>query len=162
MPGLDIRSSPEQGLGAFAIDSIQKGSIVREYVGEIIDEREKESRAIRKECKYMMGYGVGGYIDAEYCGNAARFFNHSCDPNCSAEEWTVSGFYRIGIMALKAIQAGEEITFSYGPNYHFRTCMCSQCRNCFTKKRKRQAAPKQRTSGSKEIKTANTTQCMYY
>lgn len=28
-------------------------------------------------------------IDATFKGNASRFLNHSCDPNCSLEKWLV-------------------------------------------------------------------------
>lgn len=28
-------------------------------------------------------------IDATFKGNASRFLNHSCDPNCNLEKWLV-------------------------------------------------------------------------
>jgi SET domain-containing protein len=43
-------------------------------------------------------------------GNAARWINHACNPNCEADE--VDG--RIFIKARRAIKAGEELFYDYG------------------------------------------------
>jgi SET domain-containing protein len=44
-------------------------------------------------------------------GNAARWINHACEPNCEAEE-TAEG--RIFIKALRDLQPGEELFYDYG------------------------------------------------
>jgi hypothetical protein len=49
-------------------------------------------------------------IDALHGGNSSRWINHSCDPNCEADE--VDG--RIFIKALRDIAAGEELNYDYG------------------------------------------------
>ncbi len=49
-------------------------------------------------------------IDALYGGNSSRWINHSCDPNCEAEEQDG----RIFIKALRNIEAGEELNYDYG------------------------------------------------
>ena len=49
-------------------------------------------------------------IDANYGGNSARWINHSCDPNCFADERDG----RIFITALRNIKAGEELNYDYG------------------------------------------------
>lgn len=36
-------------------------------------------------------------LDAGCRGNLARFINHSCEPNLTAECWVVDGFPRLGI-----------------------------------------------------------------
>ena len=53
--------------------------------------------------------------------------NHSCDPNCITQKWTVNGDTRVGLFAIKDITPGAELTF----NYQFETvgdnkkaCMC--------------------------------------
>ena len=46
-------------------------------------------------------------------GNKARFINHSCEPNCQAEYWTVEGRERVGIFATSLISEGQEITYDY-------------------------------------------------
>jgi len=42
-------------------------------------------------------------------GNAAKWINHACDPNCEADE--EDG--RVFIRALRNIKAGEELNFDY-------------------------------------------------
>ncbi|EGZ20174.1 hypothetical protein PHYSODRAFT_312951 [Phytophthora sojae] len=115
-PHLEVRRTLRMGRGVFALVKILKGDLIREFVGE------KYS-----PCLYTMKYRVKHYIDAQEFGNKSRLFNHSCEPNSRAEEWTVAGNYRVGIVAGRDIQAGEEITFDYGSEYYFNECMCSVC-----------------------------------
>ncbi|RLO05047.1 hypothetical protein DYB28_001472, partial [Aphanomyces astaci] len=42
-----------------------------------------------------------------------RFVNHSCNPNCKAEKWTVGGETRLLVFALRELAPGDEITFDY-------------------------------------------------
>jgi hypothetical protein len=49
-------------------------------------------------------------IDALHGGNSSRWINHSCDPNCEADEQNE----RIFIKALRNIHAGEELNYDYG------------------------------------------------
>lgn len=53
------------------------------------------------------------YIDASRKANIGRFINHSCDPNCRIEKWTVLGEQRVGIFADKDIKNGTELSFDY-------------------------------------------------
>jgi SET domain-containing protein len=50
-------------------------------------------------------------IDAKYGGNSARWINHSCAPNCVAEE-RADG--RVFIKALRDIATGSELFYDYG------------------------------------------------
>ncbi|XP_017305346.1 dentin sialophosphoprotein-like [Diaphorina citri] len=54
--------------------------------------------------------------------------NHSCEPNCTAEKWTVSGDTRVGLFALRDVPAGTELVFNYelqkADNDGMRRCMC--------------------------------------
>lgn len=43
----------------------------------------------------------------------SRFFNHSCDPNCETQKWTVNGELRIGFFTRRPVQPNEELTFDY-------------------------------------------------
>lgn len=76
---------------------------------------------------YMMAYGCGKFIDSSRVGNISRFIYHSCDPNCMAEEWSVGGKYRTGLVASRTILSGEEITFNYGSSFNFKECKCKKC-----------------------------------
>ena len=49
-------------------------------------------------------------IDGLHEGNAAKWINHSCAPNCEADE--IDG--RVFIKALRAIRPGEELNYDYG------------------------------------------------
>ena len=52
----------------------------------------------------------GRVIDALHGGNASKWINHSCRPNCVPDE--VRG--RIFIMTRRPVFKGEELTFDYG------------------------------------------------
>lgn len=122
---LTVDVAQTKGYGAFALEPISKGLLVREYVGELIDEEEKRVRASLGPSKYQMAYGRSKYIDARRVGNVSRYINHSCAPNCRAEEWTVGGVYRIGIVAIKNIKQGEEVTINYSRNFNLLSCACT-------------------------------------
>jgi len=57
-------------------------------------------------------------IDATTCGSSARFVNHSCEPNCKMEKWTVAGKPRMALFAGEnGIMSGEELTYDYNFEY---------------------------------------------
>jgi hypothetical protein len=62
---------------------------------------------------YYLLLAPGIYIDARNKGSFTRFVNHSCEPNCKTEKWTVRGETRIAVVALRDITQGEELTFDY-------------------------------------------------
>lgn len=107
----DKYSDPRVGSGAKAVVSIAENEIIGEYVGEV---RKNDDGLISKYC---VDIGDGYVIDAEKKGNATRFFQHSCDPNC---ELIVRVHQdrkkRAWIRTRKPIAAGEWITFKYHSN----------------------------------------------
>ncbi|XP_025920231.1 histone-lysine N-methyltransferase NSD3 isoform X3 [Apteryx rowi] len=95
-----------------------KGEFVNEYVGELIDEEECRLRIKRAHENsvtnfYMLTVTKDRIIDAGPKGNYSRFMNHSCNPNCETQKWTVNGDIRVGLFALCDIPAGMELTFNY-------------------------------------------------
>ncbi|CAK9296096.1 unnamed protein product [Gordionus sp. m RMFG-2023] len=71
-------------------------------------------------------------IDATNKGSYSRFINHSCDPNCETQKWTVNGKLRIGIFSKKRIPKYSELTFDYQSQRYGREpqkCFCSSA-NC--------------------------------
>jgi len=105
------------GRGLYCKRDIQSGEMVIEYAGE-------EIRAILtdKREKFYEGKGIGCYmfkidddtvVDATMKGNAARFINHSCDPNCYSKIVDIRGKKHIIIFAMKRIIPGEELTYDY-------------------------------------------------
>lgn len=62
---------------------------------------------------YFFRSGENTVIDGTIRGSAARFINHSCDPNCKAEIVQIEGLPRIVYFSQKPIQKDEEVIFRY-------------------------------------------------
>ncbi|XP_044060563.1 histone-lysine N-methyltransferase, H3 lysine-36 specific isoform X2 [Siniperca chuatsi] len=106
------------GWGLRGVSDIKKGAFVSEYVGEVIDEEECRARIRHAQendiCNfYMLTLDKDRIIDAGPKGNQARFMNHSCQPNCETQKWTVNGDTRVGLFALQDIPKGVELKFNY-------------------------------------------------
>ncbi|XP_054979658.1 histone-lysine N-methyltransferase NSD3 isoform X2 [Sorex araneus] len=117
-PDAEIIKTERRGWGLRAKRSIKKGEFVNEYVGELIDEEECRLRIKRANENsvtnfYMLTVTKDRIIDAGPKGNYSRFMNHSCNPNCETQKWTVNGDVRVGLFALCDIPAGMELTFNY-------------------------------------------------
>ncbi|XP_069178119.1 histone-lysine N-methyltransferase NSD2 isoform X3 [Procambarus clarkii] len=107
-----------RGWGLKTTQDIKKGEFVIEYVGELIDDEEfrrriEEMHEIKEENYYFLTIDKDIMIDAGPKGNLARFMNHSCQPNCETQKWTVGGDTRVGLFAIEDIPAGFELTFNY-------------------------------------------------
>ncbi|XP_053575241.1 LOW QUALITY PROTEIN: histone-lysine N-methyltransferase, H3 lysine-36 specific [Bombina bombina] len=117
-PEVEIFRTGSRGWGLRCKTDIKKGEFVNEYVGEMIDEEECRAR-IRYAQEhditnfYMLTLDKDRVIDAGPKGNFARFMNHSCQPNCETQKWTVNGDTRVGLFALCDVKAGTELTFNY-------------------------------------------------
>ncbi|GAB6021127.1 histone methyltransferase set2 [Chamberlinius hualienensis] len=108
----------KKGWGLRAVEDLDEGIFVTEYVGEVLDQREfkkrvKEYAADKQRHHYFMALKADQIIDATQKGSWSRFINHSCDPNCETQKWTVSGELRIGFFTRRMVKAGDEITFDY-------------------------------------------------
>jgi SET domain-containing protein len=113
MHPFEIKSSPIQGLGAFATERITRGTRLIEYAGERLTPAEADARypddeAVRHHT-YLFAIDDDVVIDAAVDGNEARFINHSCDPNCDA----VIDDGRIWIETIRDIEPGEELAYDY-------------------------------------------------
>ncbi|KAF2883593.1 hypothetical protein ILUMI_22588 [Ignelater luminosus] len=103
--------------GLFCHRDIESGEMVIEYAGEVIrsilaDKREKQYTAKGMGC-YMFRIDENFVVDATMKGNAARFINHSCEPNCYSKVVEILGHKHIIIFALRKILCGEELTYDY-------------------------------------------------
>ena len=109
----EIRSSPIQGLGAFATRKIPAGTRLIEYVGERITSAESEVRYPdtpgERHHTFLFAIDDDIVVDAAVDGNDARFINHSCDPNCDA----IIEDKRIWITTVRDIAPGEELAYDY-------------------------------------------------
>jgi uncharacterized protein len=109
-----VRSSGIHGRGVFATALIKRGTSIIEYKGKRSswdDAMERpDSDPDDPAHTFMFEIDDGRVIDARIRGNAARWINHSCQPNCTTQE-TDKG--RVFIEAKRKIQPGEELTYDY-------------------------------------------------
>lgn len=99
-----IRVGPSriEGTGVFAKRRIPRGARIVEYTGERVPMAEVAS-------VYALAVDSDTAIDGARDGNEARYFNHSCAPNCEA--YVFAG--RAYLYAFRDIVQGEELTFDY-------------------------------------------------
>jgi|SRR5579859_7225384 len=117
-----FRESAIHGTGGFAAIDIPAGARVIEYVGRKIDKQES-LRQCEQGNPYIFSITDEYDLDGNVDWNPARLLNHSCTPNCAAEEVDE----RIWIVASRDIKAGEEITFNYNFDleaYQEHPCQC--------------------------------------
>uniref|UniRef100_A0A8C5DEY3 Histone-lysine N-methyltransferase ASH1L-like n=1 Tax=Gouania willdenowi TaxID=441366 RepID=A0A8C5DEY3_GOUWI len=109
-----------KGWGIRTKEPLRAGQFIIEYLGEVVSEHEFRSRMMEQYFShsghYCLNLDSGMVIDSYRMGNEARFINHSCEPNCEMQKWSVNGVYRIGLFALKEITNGTELTYDY--NFH--------------------------------------------
>jgi len=157
-PLFEIRSSPIQGRGAFAVRRIRRGTRLIEYEGERItpEEADEHYDDDRWERPHILVFVVDDdtLIDAGFGGNDARFFNRSCAPNCEA----VTEDGRVFLEAVRTIAPVEELTYDYQLEREGRfdpawealyECRCGaeSCRGTMLKpRRKRGRRPRRRAS----------------
>ena len=111
---IQVRRSGVHGKGVYALQAIAADQTLIEYTGEVITWKEALRRhphdPAQPDHTFYFHIEDGRVIDANVGGNASRWINHSCDPNCEADE--VDG--RVFIKALRPIKAGEELSYNYG------------------------------------------------
>ncbi|MBE0474178.1 SET domain-containing protein-lysine N-methyltransferase [Rhodoferax sp.] len=111
---IQVRASGIHGKGVYALQNIAAGDTILEYVGEIISWEEAQARHPHdpKHPNHTFYFHIDEtrVIDALHGGNSSRWINHSCDPNCEADEQDG----RIFIKALRDIVCGEELNYDYG------------------------------------------------
>jgi hypothetical protein len=167
---IEVRRSNVHGLGVFAARRITKGTRIIEYVGERVSHDEADRRYEEKDANdshtFLFIVDSKTVIDAGVDGNDARFFNHSCDPNC---ESTVEK-RRVYIEALRDIESGAELTYDYQIQREdddpdniddVFACRCgfAKCRGTMlwpTERKPKRSKPKKkaRTATEKKAKTA--------
>jgi hypothetical protein len=111
---IQVRRSGVHGKGVFALQDLAEGETLIEYVGEVISWDEAQDRHPHdpNDPNHTFYFHVNEdrVIDALHGGNSSRWINHSCDPNCEADEDND----RIFIKAIRNIKVGEELNYDYG------------------------------------------------
>ncbi len=111
-PVFEVRRSPIQGRGVFAIAPIRKGKRITEYLGEPITHEEADRRYDDNNGRhhtFLFILDDDTVLDARHQGSDARYINHSCDPNCE----TVIEDGHIWISAIKPVKPETELTYDY-------------------------------------------------
>jgi hypothetical protein len=134
--GIQVRSAGAKGRGAFALGGFPAGTLVGDYIGEVIDDAELARRYTTRDPAweaarlargatatgdYVLAYGEGLYVDAEdpAHSNWCRYINHARDANLDLKTLPkgVGGRPRAWFVTNRDIAAGEELSFDYGDTY---------------------------------------------
>lgn len=141
----DTKSS--RGFGLRCLVDAERGTVLGEYKGkipivllyacadsgEVITAEELSKRRAERDptaAFYFASLGEGLFIDAERRGSYARFANHSCDPNCALEKWTVGQEPRLVLVATRDIPKLMELCYNYNAGggvadiTHAQRCRC--------------------------------------
>ena len=108
----EVRRSPIQGMGAFAIRPIPAGTRIIEYAGERLTPAEADAKYPDEDGRhhtFLFAIDDDVVVDASVNGNEARFLNHSCAPNCDV----VVDDKRLWIESIHEIEPGEELVYDY-------------------------------------------------
>nr|XP_014089278.2 histone-lysine N-methyltransferase ash1 [Bactrocera oleae] len=137
-PGVERFMTTDKGWGVRTKMPIVKGTYILEYVGEVVTEREFKDRMgtiyLNDTHHYCLHLDGGLVIDGHRMGSDGRFVNHSCQPNCEMQKWSVNGLSRMALFAKRNIEPGEELSYDY--NFSLfnpsegQPCRCNtpQCR----------------------------------
>src|SRR5208282_6654824 len=130
-----VRASATHGRGVFATRTSRKGTRIIEYRGARLPRNVADERPASDPMDFyhtmLFELADGNVIDASLHGNAARWINHGCDPNCEAMEYDDG---RVFIFAKRTIRAGEELRYDYRLEYEGRmtrkalTAFACRCR----------------------------------
>ncbi|XP_010246093.1 PREDICTED: uncharacterized protein LOC104589448 isoform X2 [Nelumbo nucifera] len=141
---LEIFKTKTKGWGVRSLTSIPSGSFICEYTGELLEDKEAEQRTNNDEYLFDIGHNyndhtlwdglstlvpdlqtsssevvedVGFTIDAALYGNIGRFVNHSCSPNCYAQnvlyDHDDKRMPHIMLFAAENIPPLQELTYHY-------------------------------------------------
>ena len=111
---IQVRRSGIHGKGVFALAPIAEGERILEYTGSVITW--KQAKKLPPHNPDDPNHTFFFHIDDKHVingldgGNAAKWINHACRPNCEADEVDD----RIFITALRDIEPGEELNYDYG------------------------------------------------
>jgi SET domain-containing protein len=114
------------GFGLFAMENIEKGEKIVEYIGNILL---GDAAVNAKENMYLFEVNKNKTIDGSVRWNTARYINHSCAGNAESE--IRKG--RVYVVSTKNIKEGEEIVYDYGEIFFKEYIAPKGCR-CTAKK----------------------------
>ncbi|KMQ80917.1 Zinc finger protein HRX [Candidatus Burkholderia pumila] len=147
MRRITVRNSPVHGRGVFALAELPIGTLLLEYKGTRVSWKEAQRIHERSKAEdghtFLFGLDDGSVIDGARGGNSARWLNHSCAPNCEAEQ----DGERVFIRAIEPIGKGQELFIDYMLTVDGRRtaamkrlyacrCLADACRNTMLSSRR--------------------------
>jgi len=130
--GLAIRKSAIEGKGCFSVTYFKRGRKIAEYAGQKITNAEANRRASRRRLR-ICSINDRWSLDGSRGGNGTHYINHSCEPNAYMKIL----YNHILFIALRDIEAGDEITIDYESTLHSnkKKCICGapSCRGTINK-----------------------------
>jgi SET domain-containing protein len=112
LPRIVRRRSGISGWGVYAAHPIEEDTRIVEYKGQLVSQAEawrRELRYLPRQRIWLFTINTRWARDAAVGGNAARYINHACNPNCYVD---IVG-RTIWIVASRKIRKGEELTYDY-------------------------------------------------
>lgn len=103
------------GIGAYALYTIEKDTVLSEYVGELVHSDDLASTYlfdVKNDANTTMAC-----IDSLRMGNWTRFINHSCDSNADFAVVRIGEELRYIVKAKRHIRKGQQVTVHYGEDY---------------------------------------------
>lgn len=137
---IELVEYPIKGTGVRALSNFKEGSILGEYVGEVIPITRacmdniyslEQSGMLSIWSQGVLGPNPLAHITSAHLGNWTRFINHHCESNCYFESVMVGGRVTTIVKACQDISIFDEITVHYGPGYWIsRYCLCGSQKCC--------------------------------
>ena len=117
-----VSTLPNAGYGLVARRAFKIGEVIDEYTGEIVDEKQKETRYPRNDAMYLAYVRKDMYIDARdpSISSLARYANTAAKQYLNAKlvpSHVKGQRSRLLLRATHDIQAGDEIFTAYGGTY---------------------------------------------
>ena len=116
---MQVRLSRINGKGAFAAVDLPARKKLGELTGQVVRLPQAWKQVERRAKIFMVELNPRQALDCTR-GNALKHLNHACAPNCYLR--ILHG--RIEVYALRAIQAGTELTVDYGVTPHRGGMVC--------------------------------------
>lgn len=117
-PLVEVRSSPIHGEGVYARHRLPPGTCLgmyegRRYTAETLLAIDWDQRY--PGLTYLFELSDGTTIDGAEGGNALRFLNHACQPNCeTVEARDGTGCLILQLVVVEDVAAGSELFLDYG------------------------------------------------
>eukprot|EP00035_Acanthoeca_spectabilis_P019978 m.430530 g.430530 ORF g.430530 m.430530 type:complete len:747 (+) comp17179_c0_seq1:406-2646(+) len=122
----EVFRTASRGWGLRTVDRVEPGKFCLSYNGEVLkkaaatERLDQVDRARAENYLLVLAEHSGDrvyktHIDAKHIGSAARFINHSCDPNLEMCPVRTNSVVPVAALyARRRIAGGEELTFAYG------------------------------------------------